>query len=124
LLPGASYFLREKKHPPIDLFRRHNVPIAIASDSNPGTSPLTSILLTMNMACTVFRLTPAEALTGVTRHAAQALGKGDTHGMLAPGRYADFCIWDIELISELAYWIGFNPLHLAVWHGAVTQASA
>jgi imidazolonepropionase len=123
LLPGASYFLREKKHPPIDLFRRHNVPIAIASDSNPGTSPLTSILLTMNMACTVFRLTPAEALAGVTRHAAQALGKGDTHGMLAPGRYADFCIWDIESISELAYWIGFNPLHLAVRHGAVTQAS-
>jgi len=123
LLPGASYFLREKKQPPIDLFRRHNVPIAIATDSNPGTSPVTSILLTMNMACTVFRLTPAEALAGVTTHAAQALGKGDTHGIVARGRYADFCVWDIESLSELAYWIGFNPLHLAVRHGAVTQGS-
>jgi imidazolonepropionase len=121
LLPGASYFLRENKHPPIHLFRRHNVPIAIASDSNPGTSPMTSILLTMNMACTVFRLTPREALAGVTRHAAQALGKTDTHGILAPGRYADFCVWDIESISELAYWIGFNPLHLAVRHGVETR---
>ena len=123
LLPGASYFLREKKQPPIDLFRLHNVPIAIATDSNPGTSPVTSILLTMNMACTVFRLTPAEALAGVTTHAAQALGKGDTHGIVARGRYADFCVWDIESLSELAYWIGFNPLHLAVRHGAVTQGS-
>jgi imidazolonepropionase len=123
LLPGASYFLREKKQPPIDLFRRHNVPIAIATDSNPGTSPMTSILLTMNMACTVFGLTPREALAGVTRHAAQALGKTDTHGILAAGRYADFCVWDIESLPELAYWIGFNPLHLTVRHGAVTQAS-
>jgi imidazolonepropionase len=123
LLPGASYFLREKNQPPIDLFRRHRVPIAIATDSNPGTSPLTSILLTMNMACTVFHLTPAEALAGVTKHAARALGKGDTHGILAPGRYADFCVWDIESLPELPYWIGFNPLHLAVRHGAVTQGS-
>jgi imidazolonepropionase len=123
LLPGASYFLREKNQPPIDLFRRYRVPIAIATDSNPGTSPMTSILLTMNMACTVFRLTPAEALAGVTQHAARALGKGDTHGILAPGRYADFCVWDIESLPELAYWIGFNPLHLAVRHGAVTQGS-
>jgi imidazolonepropionase len=123
LLPGASYFLREKKHPPIDLIRRHNVPMAIATDSNPGTSPMASILLTMNMACTVFRLTPAEALAGVTQHAARALGKSDTHGILAPGRYADFCVWDIASLSELAYWIGFNPLHLAVRHGAVTQRS-
>jgi imidazolonepropionase len=123
LLPGASYFLREKKQPPIDLFRRHNVAMAIATDSNPGTSPMTSILLTMNMACTVFRMTPAEALAGVTTHAARALGKSDTHGLLAPGRYADFCVWDIESLPELAYWIGFNPLHLAVRHGAVTQGS-
>jgi imidazolonepropionase len=123
LLPGASYFLGDKKQPPIDLFRRHNVPMAIATDSNPGTSPMASILLTMNMACTVFRLTPAEALAGVTQHAARALGKSDTHGILAPGRYADFCVWDIESISELAYWIGLNPLHRAVRHGAVTKAS-
>ena len=122
LLPGASYFLRETKRPPVDLLRRHNVPIAIATDSNPGTSPMTSILLTMNMACTVFRLTTAEALAGVTRHAAQALGKSDTHGVLAPGRHADFCVWDIESLPELAYWIGFNPLYLAVRHGVETSA--
>ena len=123
LLPCASYFLREAKYPPIDLFRRHNVPIAISTDSNPGTSPTTSILLAMNMACTLFRVTPAEALAGVTRHAARALGKSDTHGVLAAGCYADFCVWDIESLSELAYWIGFNPLQAVVRHGAVTQGS-
>jgi imidazolonepropionase len=118
LLPGASYFLREAKHPPIDLFRCHNVPMAIATDSNPGTSPSTSILLTMNMACTIFRLTPAETLAGVTRIAARALGQSNVHGVLAAGRYGDFCVWDIESLSELGYWIGFNPLHLVVRHGA------
>ena len=123
LLPCASYFLRETKQPPIDLFRRHNVPIAIATDSNPGTSPTTSILLAMNMACTLFRMTPAEALAGVTRHAARALGQSGTHGVLAAGRYADFCVWDIESLSELAYWIGFNPLHLVVRHGAATPGA-
>jgi imidazolonepropionase len=123
LLPCASYFLRETKHPPVDLFRRHDVPMAIATDSNPGTSPTTSILLAMNIACTLFRMTPAEALAGVTRHAALALGKSDTHGVLAAGRYADFCVWDIESLSELAYWIGFNPLRAVVRHGAVTQGS-
>jgi imidazolonepropionase len=121
LLPGASYFLREKKQPPIDLFRRYNVPMAIATDSNPGTSPMTSILLAMNMACTVFRMTPAEALAGVTGHAARALGRNDRHGILAPGRYADFCVWDMESLSELAYWIGFNQIHLAVRHGVETS---
>jgi imidazolonepropionase len=121
LLPTASYFLGETKRPPIDLLRCHNVPIAIATDSNPGTSPNTSILLTMNMACTLFRLTPAEALAGVTWHAAGALGKSDTHGVLAAGRYADFCVWDIESLSELAYWIGFNPLYLVVRRGAETS---
>jgi imidazolonepropionase len=121
LLPGASYFLRETRRPPIDLFRRHDVPMAIATDSNPGTSPTTSILLTMNMACTLFRMTPAEALAGVTRHAARALGKSDTHGVLAVGRYADFCVWEVESLSELAYWIGLNPVQAVVRHGAVTQ---
>jgi len=123
LLPCASYFLRETKHPPIDLFRRHDVPMAIATDSNPGTSPTASILLAMNMACTLFRMTPAESLAGVTRHAARALGKSDTHGVLAAGRYADFCVWDIESLPELAYWIGFNPLRAAVRHGVITQGS-
>jgi imidazolonepropionase len=121
LLPTASYFLRGPKQPPLDLFRRHNVPIAIATDSNPGTSPTTSILLTMNMACTLFGMTPAEALAGVTRHAAQALGQSETHGVLAAGRYADFCIWDIGSLLELAYWIGFNPLQTVVQHGRVTE---
>jgi len=123
LLPGASYFLREAKHPPIDLFRRHKVPVAIATDSNPGTSPTTSILLTMNMACTIFRMTPEESLPGVTRHAAQALGKSDAHGVLAAGRYADFCVWNIESLSELSYWLGFNPLQIVVRHGVITQGS-
>ena len=121
LLPVASYFLRETKQPPIALFRRHNVPMAIATDSNPGSAPTTSILLAMNMACTLFRMTPAEALAGVTRYAAQALGKSDMHGALAAGRYADFCVWDIESLAELAYWIGFNPLRAVVRHGAVTR---
>ena len=123
LLPCASYFLRETKHPPIDLFRRHHVPIAIATDSNPGTAPATSILLAMNMACTLFRMTPSEALMGVTRHAARALGASDTHGLLAAGRHADFCVWDIASLSELPYWMGFNPLHLVVRHGSPTSGA-
>ena len=123
LLPCASYFLREMKYPPVDLFRSHKVPIAIATDSNPGTSPATSILLAMNMACTLFRMTPAEALAGITRHAARALGKSNAHGVLAVGRYADFCVWDIESLSELAYWIGFNPIKAVLRHGAVTQGA-
>ena len=123
LLPCASYFLREKKLPPVDLLRRHNVPMALATDSNPGTSPTTSILLAMNMACTLFRMTPAEALKGVTQHAARALGKSTSHGLLAAGRYADFCVWDIDSLSELAYWIGFNPLHVVIRHGAPTSGA-
>jgi imidazolonepropionase len=123
LLPGAFYFLRDTKLPPIDLLRRYKVPIALATDSNPGTSPTTSILLILNMACTLFRLTPAEALLGVTRHGAQALGGSDRHGTLAAGRFADFCVWDIDSLAELSYWFGFNPLLLAVRHGAITQTS-
>jgi imidazolonepropionase len=110
LLPGAFYTLRETKLPPIDHFRRHDVPIAIATDSNPGSSPATSILLMLNMACTLFRMTPEEALAGTTRNAARALGIQATHGTLAKGKAADFCVWDIADPAELAYRIGFNPL--------------
>jgi len=121
LLPGAFYFLRDTKLPPIDLLRRHNVPIALATDSNPGTSPMTSILLILNMACTLFRLTPAEALLGVTRHGAQALRRSDRHGTLAAGRFADFCVWEVDSLAELSYRFGFNPLLLAVRNGEVIR---
>jgi imidazolonepropionase len=108
LLPGAFYFLRETRVPPVDLLRRHGVPIAISTDCNPGSSPCTSLLLMLNMACTLFRLTPAEALAGVTRHAARALGLAD-RGVLAPGLRADFVLWDARSPAELAYAIGLNP---------------
>ncbi|VBT03366.1 imidazolonepropionase [Burkholderia pseudomallei] len=119
LLPGAYYFIRETKLPPIDLLRRHGVPIALATDHNPGTSPLTSLLLTMNMGCTVFKLTVQEALLGVTRHAAAALGASDRHGSLAPGRQADFAVWPVSTLAELAYWFG-RPLCERVVKGGVT----
>lgn len=109
LLPGAFYFLGEIRKPPIDLLRRHGVPIAIATDSNPGSSPVTSLLLMLNMACTIFGLTPEEALTGVTRNAAKALGLAGECGVLAPGMAADFVLWDIEDPAELSYRLGFNP---------------
>ncbi|HSY28170.1 MAG TPA: imidazolonepropionase, partial [Burkholderiaceae bacterium] len=109
LLPGAFYFLREKQLPPLDLLRRYQIPIAIATDSNPGTSPTTSLLLMLNMSCTLFRMTVTEALQGVTTHAARALGKSDKHGLLAPGRRADFAIWAVESLAELAYRCGDNP---------------
>jgi len=121
LLPGAFYFLRDTRLPPVDLLRRHQVPMALATDSNPGTSPMTSILLILNMACTLFRLTPAEALMGVTRNGAQALGKSDRHGTLAAGRFADFCVWDVESLAELSYRFGFNPLTISVRHGEITR---
>jgi imidazolonepropionase len=117
LLPGAYYFIRETKLPPVEALRRHRVPIALATDSNPGTSPLTSLLLTMNLAATLFRLTVDECLFGVTRHAAAALGRLETAGTLAPGRHADLAIWDIERPAELVYRMGFNPLHCRVWRG-------
>ena len=109
LLPGAFYTLHATRHPPIELFRRHGVPMAIATDCNPGSSPLASLLLAMNMACTLFRLTPEEALAGATREAARALGLTDT-GLIAPGLRADLAIWDVAHPAELAYRIGFNPL--------------
>ena len=109
LLPGAFYTLHATRHPPVELFRRHGVPMAIATDCNPGSSPLASLLLAMNMACTLFRLTPEEALAGATREAAQALGLTDT-GRIAPGLRAHLAVWDVAHPPELAYRIGFNPL--------------
>jgi imidazolonepropionase len=117
VLPGAFYFLRETVKPPIELMRRHGVAIALATDANPGSSPLTSPLLVMNMACTLFRLTPEEALAGLTRHAAQALGLQAEIGTLEAGKACDLAIWDIERPAELAYRIGFNPLHARIWNG-------
>jgi imidazolonepropionase len=117
LLPGAFYFLREKQLPPIAQLRAANVPIALATDSNPGSSPVTSPLLMLNMGCTLFRLTPEEVLAGVTRHAAIALGLSASHGTLEVGKTADFCAWDIERPAELAYRIGFNPCSVVVQAG-------
>jgi len=106
LLPGAFYFLKEKTKPPVDLFRKHGVRMALASDLNPGTSPLFEPGLVMNMGCTFFGLTPEEALVGMTRHAAAALGLSDKIGVLEVGKAADFAVWDIAQPAELCYWIG------------------
>jgi imidazolonepropionase len=116
LLPAAFYFLRETKPPPIDLLRRHGVPIALATDCNPGSSPLLSPLMVLNMACTLFRLTPEEALAGMTRNAARALGLAD-RGTLAPGQVADFALWEVSRPAELAYWMGGSPLRAVVKAG-------
>lgn len=117
LLPGAYYFVRETKLPPIAALRAAGVPIALATDCNPGTSPLTSLLLTMNMGATLFRLTVDECLLAVTRNAAQALGLGDRIGSLEAGKACDLAIWDIERPAELVYRMGFNPLHARIWSG-------
>jgi imidazolonepropionase len=117
LLPGAFYTLREKQMPPVEQFRASGVPIAVATDSNPGTSPMTSLLLAMNMAATLFRLTPEETLIGTTRNAARALGLRDT-GVIAPGYRADLAVWDVAHPAELSYRIGFNPLHQHIFAGA------
>jgi len=117
LLPGAFYFLRETAMPPVDLLRRYHVPIAIATDCNPGTSPLTSLLLTMNIAATLFRLTIEECLAGITREAARALGRLAQIGTIEAGKHCDLAIWDIEQPAELIYRMGFNPLHARVWRG-------
>ncbi|MBL8581831.1 MAG: imidazolonepropionase [Rhizobiaceae bacterium] len=117
MLPGAFYFIRETQRPPIELFRRHGVRMAVATDCNPGTSPLTSPLLAMNMAATCFRMTVEECLAGTTREAARALGLGAETGTLAAGKWADLAIWDIGSPAELVYRIGFNPLHARVWRG-------
>ena len=116
IVPGAFYTLRETQLPPIDLFRKHGVPMAVATDCNPGSSPMTSLLLSMNMACTLFRMTPEETLAGVTRSAARALGLDDC-GTIEPGKRADFAVWNVEHPAELAYRIGFNPLHERTFAG-------
>ncbi len=118
VLPGAYYMLRETQAPPIAKFRQHGVKIAIATDCNPGTSPLTSLLLTMNMGATLFRLTIDELIAGVTREAARALGRLPEVGTLEAGKWCDLAIWEIERPAELAYRIGFNPLWRRVWRGA------
>nr|WP_211248726.1 imidazolonepropionase [Acidocella facilis] len=117
LLPGAFYTLRETRLPPVASFRAHGVRMAVSTDLNPGTSPLFSLLLAMNMAATQFRLTVEECLLGVTRHAAAALGRSDV-GMLKPGAKCHLAIWDIERPAELVYRIGFNPLHQRIWSAA------
>jgi len=119
LLPGAYYFLRETKLPPIDDLRACGVRIALATDCNPGTSPATSLLLMANMACVLFRLTPEEALAGITRNAARALGMAADAGTIVAGKYADLVLWDVEHPAELAYAIGTNPANTIVRHGEV-----
>ena len=120
VLPGAYYTLRETQAPPIALFRKHGTHLALATDSNPGTSPLTSLLLTMNMGATLFRMTVDECLLGVTREGARALGKLNEIGTLEAGKFCDLAIWDIETPAELVYRVGFNPLHARVRHGRTT----
>ncbi len=117
LLPGASYVLGEAARPPIDLFRRHGVPMAVATDLNPGSAPVLSLLLVLNMACTLFRLTPEEALAGATRVAAGVLGLAADRGTVEPGLRADLAVWDVAHPRELAYWVGGNPLVEAVKDG-------
>jgi len=119
LLPGAFYTLRETQKPPVDLFRKHGVPMALATDANPGSSPLTSLLLAMNMGCTLFHMTPCEVLAGVTRNAARALGIRDM-GILRPGYRADLALWNVTHPAELSYRIGFNPLNLRIFGGQMS----
>lgn len=119
LLPGAFYFLRETKLPPVDALRQHGVPIAIASDSNPGSSPVCSLLLMLNMACTKFFLTPAEALCGVTINAAKALGLANHIGSIEIGKQADLVLWEIENPAELSYRFGYNPCFKTMYKGEV-----
>ncbi|QSX35567.1 imidazolonepropionase [Shewanella avicenniae] len=117
LLPGAFYCLREQQRPPVALLRQYGVPIAVATDANPGTSPLTSPQLAMHFACTLFGLTVAEAFSGMTIHAAKALGQATEIGSLEVGKYCDLAIWDAERPAEIIYQMGFNPLYRRVWRG-------
>ncbi|MGZ9899888.1 imidazolonepropionase [Shewanella gaetbuli] len=119
LLPGAFYFLRETQHPPIELLRQYQVPMVVASDFNPGSSPICSTLLMLNMACTLFKLTPEEALKGVTINAAKALGLAEQVGQLTVGMQADFCLWDISSPAELAYSYGVNPCEQVIKAGKI-----
>jgi len=118
LLPGAYYVLQEKRKPPVALLRKHNVPIAVATDCNPGTSPMLSPTLAMNMACTLFGLTPEEALAGMTTNAARALGLAHTAGSIAAGKAADFAVWRIESLAELGYWVGLPGPERRIFNGA------
>jgi imidazolonepropionase len=122
LLPGAFYYLREKQHPPVAALRSKNVPIAIATDLNPGSSPVHSLLTTMNMACVLFGLTPEEALSGVTAHAARALGLRD-RGRIAAGLKADLVLWDVDRPGDLAYPLGYNPLSAVIRNGDVVRGA-
>ncbi len=117
LLPGAYYVLKERHAPPVELMRKYRLPMAVATDSNPGTSPMTSLLLALNMAATLFGLTVEECLAGATRNAARALGLAQEAGTLEVGKWADLAIWDIDRPAELVYRLGFNPLHERVWRG-------
>ena len=117
VLPGAFYYLRETKLPPVDAFRAAGVPMAVATDCNPGTSPMTSLLLAMNMAATLFRLTPEEALAGVTRHAAKALGLEKDCGTIEAGKRADLAVWNVDRPAALSYFIGYNPLQKRIFAG-------
>jgi imidazolonepropionase len=119
MLPVAYYALAEKQLPPFEALRRHGVPLAVASDCNPGSAPGASLLLAMNMARRLFAMTGAEVLLGVTRHAARALGLDARLGSLVPGRAADLAIWSIETLDELGYWSGFNPCSMVVKDGTI-----
>ncbi|GBU12900.1 Imidazolonepropionase [Enterobacterales bacterium] len=119
LLPGAFYLLRETQRPPVELFRKHGVPMAVASDANPGTSPALSLRLMLNMACTLFRMTPEEALAGVTCHAARALGLQHTHGTLEAGKVADFVHWPLTRPAELVYWLGGQLPCTVIYQGNI-----
>ncbi len=120
LLPGAFYYLREKQAPPVAALREAGVPMAVATDLTPGTSPVHSLLAAMNMACVLFGLTPLEALRGVTVNAAKALGLQD-RGMLKPGMRADIALWEVERPGDLAYPLGFNPLAAVIQNGDVVR---
>ena len=123
LLPSAYYCLRETKRPPVELFRRHGVSMAISTDCNPGSSPVLSPLMTMNMACTLFGFTVEEALQAYMHNAALALGKADVHGTLEAGRDADFALWDIQSPAELVYWLGASPCRAVIRHGQIVHGS-
>jgi imidazolonepropionase len=121
LLPVAFYALAETQRPPVELLRRHGVPMAVASDCNPGSAPGTSLLLAMNMARRLFGLSSAEVLAGVTRHAARALSLEGRRGSIAAGAAADFAVWSIDGLDELGYWIGFNPCSMVVKDGRIVR---
>ncbi|HGN1705611.1 TPA: imidazolonepropionase [Providencia rettgeri] len=123
LLPGAFYFLRETKLPPIELLREHQVPMAISTDFNPGTSPFASLRMIMNMAAVLFKLTPEEVWAGVTCHAAKALGRGDSHGQLKPNFVADFVVWNAKEPVEMVYEQGSNPMYIRVYEGIITHTN-